>query len=254
MATSHSSKKTNVYVQRSQIADVDECANQKGGCEHICRNMLGSYVCFCPLGSTLNPDGHSCSGGQCFPPCQNNGTCINRRCVCPPGFQGSTCQYDVNECIVTDMSPCSVQCVNTFGSYHCTCPAGYQLGADGRSCTLPCGRDCVNGGTCNRGVCECAPGFSGTDCSSDINECATGLNRCPDACQNTYGSYRCSCPVGFQISTDGTGCIDVDECQTQGLGCSHRCTNLPGSYACTCPIGQQLGPDRFTCRALQAKE
>lgn len=41
---------------------------------------------------------------------------------------------DVNECIVTDMSPCSVQCVNTFGSYHCTCPAGYQLGADGRSC------------------------------------------------------------------------------------------------------------------------
>lgn len=32
------------------------------------------------------------------------------------------------------MSPCSVQCVNTFGSYHCTCPAGYQLGADGRSC------------------------------------------------------------------------------------------------------------------------
>nr|XP_054760703.1 neurogenic locus notch homolog protein 2-like [Lytechinus pictus] len=235
------------YTGATCFQDVDECSNQNGGCEHICRNILGSYVCFCPLGSTVNPDGHTCSGGQCFPPCQNNGTCVNRRCVCPPGFQGPTCQYDVNECIVTDMSPCSVQCVNTFGSYHCTCPIGYQLGADGRSCTLPCGRECVNGGTCNRGVCECAPGFTGLDCSRDIDECASGLNRCPDACQNTYGSYRCSCPLGFQISTDGTGCIDFDECQAEGLQCAHRCTNLPGSYACTCPIGQRLGPDRFSC-------
>ena len=30
-------------------------------------------------------------GVTCNPPCNNNGTCVNRRCVCPEGFTGPTC-------------------------------------------------------------------------------------------------------------------------------------------------------------------
>lgn len=39
---------------------------------------------------------------------------------------------DTNEC-ATD-TVCAQQCVNTFGSYQCSCGAGYARGADPASC------------------------------------------------------------------------------------------------------------------------
>jgi len=45
---------------------------------------------------------------------------------------------DVNECEVyrTDQGGklCLHECVNIPGSYRCSCPSGYKLLADGRSC------------------------------------------------------------------------------------------------------------------------
>lgn len=46
-------------------------------------------------------------------------------------------------------------------------------------------------------------------CPSDIDECASpNDNSCLRACHNTPGSYRCSCPAGFQGDgrSDGEGC------------------------------------------------
>ena len=40
---------------------------------------------------------------------------------------------DKNECAIGN-GGCSDGCVNTDGSYHCTCPSGYELGGDERTC------------------------------------------------------------------------------------------------------------------------
>lgn len=40
----------------------------------------------------------------------------------------------------------------------------------------------------------------------DLDECVEELHLCQQVCQNTLGSYRCSCSPGFQLSSDGTSC------------------------------------------------
>ncbi|XP_048514923.1 bone morphogenetic protein 1 isoform X1 [Athalia rosae] len=57
-------------VQKSGFAavfftDMDECASNNGGCQHECRNTIGSYQCFCHNGFTLHENGHGCKEGGC---------------------------------------------------------------------------------------------------------------------------------------------------------------------------------------------
>ncbi|KAH9490031.1 Dorsal-ventral patterning tolloid-like protein 1 [Bulinus truncatus] len=47
------------------ITDKDECSINNGGCEHICKNVLGSYKCNCLSGFSLNDDLHSCKEAGC---------------------------------------------------------------------------------------------------------------------------------------------------------------------------------------------
>lgn len=48
----------------------------------------------------------------------------------------------------------------------------------------------------------------------DINECANSTaNSCEHICENTPGSYKCSCPKGFTDDgkNNGVGCIADSE-------------------------------------------
>ncbi|XP_023371937.1 epidermal growth factor-like protein 7 isoform X4 [Otolemur garnettii] len=67
----------------------------------------------------------------CQPPCQNGGSCVQPgRCRCPAGWQGDTCQSDVDECS-TGGDSCPQHCVNTEGSYRCQGWEGHSPAADG---------------------------------------------------------------------------------------------------------------------------
>lgn len=45
--------------------DKDECAINNGGCQHICKNTVGSYQCACYNGFTLHENNHDCKEGGC---------------------------------------------------------------------------------------------------------------------------------------------------------------------------------------------
>ncbi|XP_055621202.1 tolloid-like protein 1 [Toxorhynchites rutilus septentrionalis] len=62
--------KSDKTIQKSGFAavystDVDECAMNNGGCQHECKNTLGSYTCSCHNGYTLQDNGHDCKEGGC---------------------------------------------------------------------------------------------------------------------------------------------------------------------------------------------
>ncbi|XP_014768046.1 multiple epidermal growth factor-like domains protein 6 [Octopus bimaculoides] len=109
---------------------------------------------------------------------------------------------------------------------------------------------CFNGGACNGGympACSCPPGFHGPRCQYDVNECAINNGGCEHRCSNTIGSFYCKCPPGYQIGSDGKGCIDIDECGINNGGCQYECVNTQGGSICRCPDGQTLSDDEKTC-------
>ncbi|KAI8771823.1 bone morphogenetic protein 1 [Biomphalaria glabrata] len=47
------------------MTDKDECIVNNGGCQHICKNTIGSYHCACHSGFSLHEDLHGCKEGGC---------------------------------------------------------------------------------------------------------------------------------------------------------------------------------------------
>ncbi|XP_022789957.1 protein kinase C-binding protein NELL1-like [Stylophora pistillata] len=104
---------------------------------------------------------------------------------------------------------------------------------------------CDNNATCQSGFtdkgycCLCTTGFKGPNCSKDIDECAVGTQNCNEnaVCNNTKGSYNCSCKPGY--SGDGRTCKDIDEgaSGTQNCSADAMCNDTKGWYNCTCKPG-----------------
>lgn len=66
--------------------------------------------------------------------CGEHGTCVTalneQHCECKPGFQGTLCDEDIDECA---QNPCVGVCLNTIGGFTCQCSAGRA----GSHCELP---------------------------------------------------------------------------------------------------------------------
>uniref|UniRef100_A0A8C0SP98 Epidermal growth factor-like protein 7 n=2 Tax=Canis lupus familiaris TaxID=9615 RepID=A0A8C0SP98_CANLF len=91
------------------------------------------YAC-CPGWKRTSGHPMACGAAICQPPCQNGGSCVQPgRCHCPAGWQGNTCQTDVDECSAGGSS-CPQCCVNTAGSYWCQCREGHNPSTDGVLC------------------------------------------------------------------------------------------------------------------------
>uniref|UniRef100_A0A8C3A5X4 FAT atypical cadherin 1a n=1 Tax=Cyclopterus lumpus TaxID=8103 RepID=A0A8C3A5X4_CYCLU len=83
------------------------------------------------------------------------------------------------------------------GGYFCKCPASFM----GSHCEIgisPCASNpCLYGGTCVPLHNTSLNSDASTRCLSDVDECIK--NPCANGgqCQNTYGSYKCNCSLGF---------------------------------------------------------
>ncbi|CAH3137455.1 unnamed protein product, partial [Porites lobata] len=230
-------------------SDVDECLHENAGCPQLCVNTIGSFDCSCFRGYKLDIDNSTCVDvdecernlDNCSHLCNNFDGSYN--CSCFSGYQlsvdGKNCS-DVDECS-QDNEGCSQICVNTPGNYNCSCFQGYQMKFDDDR--YLCNESCKSNNSCPR---HC------TDCE-DVNECEDA-DPCEQECENTNGSYICSCYVGFTLKGDRRTCSDVDECElSSNMGCT-SCVNRPGDFQCTCAMGYTFNKDNMICEEKKPLE
>ncbi|CAF0875504.1 unnamed protein product [Adineta steineri] len=113
------------------------------------------------IGSNCNISNNICDIAN---PCQNNGTCINNTfdsyiCLCPSGFNGTYCELDQRPCIL---------------------------------------HTCLYDGQCNETSnntfkCTCANGWDGINCESMVNLCDSSPCMNNAVCQPTVLNYTCKC-------------------------------------------------------------
>ncbi|KAM5223152.1 signal peptide, CUB and EGF-like domain-containing protein 2 isoform 7-T7 [Hipposideros larvatus] len=219
------------------------CMNKNHGCSHICKEApRGSVACECRPGFELAKNQRDCiltcnhGNGGCQHSCED--TAEGPECSCHPQYKmhtdGKSCleredtALEVTESNATSvvdgdkrvkrrllMETCAVNnggcdrtCKDTSTGVHCSCPVGFTLQLDGKTC-------------------------------KDIDECQTRNGGCDHFCKNTVGSFDCSCRKGFKLLTDEKSCQDVDECSLDRT-CDHSCVNHPGTFSCACNKGYTL--------------
>lgn len=83
-------------------------------------------------------------------------------------------------------------------------------------------------------VCRCMPGYEGSLCEIDIDECLPSPCHNDGTCHNLVGGFSCSCPDGFT----GMACErDVNECLSNPCKNGAACQNFPGTFNCICKTG-----------------
>ncbi|KYN31855.1 Fibrillin-3 [Trachymyrmex septentrionalis] len=183
-----------------RCTDIDECAEKLDTCgDKLCYNQPGGYSCSMPpVPMTRKPTTTPMPAP------------MNEKCIRGTRFVRNRGCVDVNECReLEDACSSNEECVNTVGSYTCTCKTGFR-------------RDNL------------------TQACVDINECQLQENDClpTQRCDNTIGSYTCTrflpCGTGYTLNAATEICEDDDECVlgTHDCGSGYQCRNTLGSYRC----------------------
>uniref|UniRef100_I3J523 Growth arrest-specific 6 n=1 Tax=Oreochromis niloticus TaxID=8128 RepID=I3J523_ORENI len=95
-------------------------------------------------------------------------------------------------------------------------------------------------------LCHCFTGWTGATCEKDVDECSRRNGGCDHECNNTVGSYHCSCRQGYTLSGRQL-CNDLNECEIAGVCGTARCENKEGGYDCLCDIGYVYDNETKSC-------
>lgn len=109
--------------------DDDEC--ERNPCAHgECVNTPGSYICQCPAGFQSTATRTECRGFTPTHPHTHPRTL--RECICLHSVCLSLA--DLDECVANGRICNNGRCLNTEGSFHCVCNAGFEISSDGKNC------------------------------------------------------------------------------------------------------------------------
>ncbi|CAD5112965.1 DgyrCDS2170 [Dimorphilus gyrociliatus] len=183
-----------------------------------------------------------------------NGHAITNKCQCKDGWMGECCNKDVNECLQNNKLCNPNVCINTVGSYKCSCHAGYEE-EDGACTDIDecsgnvCDQICTN--TEGSYKCSCREGYLLSDDNRKCiigNMCKNSNHNCDHICvSKPDGSYSCKCKLGYYEQNNSTKCLDIDECLLSLHNCNQLCINTPGSYKCSCKSGFKTNNNGLNC-------
>ncbi|XP_076970063.1 signal peptide, CUB and EGF-like domain-containing protein 2 isoform X4 [Tamandua tetradactyla] len=179
------------------------CNHGNGGCQHSCEDTAEGPECSCHPQYKMHIDGKSCLEKKdvALEALENNATSV------ADGDKRVKRRLLMETCAVNN-GGCDRTCKDTSTGVHCSCPVGFTLQLDGKTC-------------------------------KDIDECQVRNGGCDHFCKNTVGSFDCSCKKGFKLLTDEKSCQDVNECSLDRT-CDHSCINHPGTFVCACNKGYTL--------------
>ncbi|ESO98734.1 hypothetical protein LOTGIDRAFT_114238, partial [Lottia gigantea] len=217
----------------------DSCLSrpcQNGGqCEHK-KNSLSDFNCNCRLGYHDSLCTERVSNLCSLDLCQNNGSCTGNQthfqCECRPGFSGSHCEVDINEC---ESNPCQHGvCVDRVGGFQCYCTPGYHGTKCNEMYNLCKTSPCQNEGVCIQEVddyrCQCHPGHKGRHCTDKVDLCSPNPCFNHSKCSYDYNA-TCHCPPGFK----GTRCeVNVNECESSPCLNGGTCKDFINGFKCSC--------------------
>ena len=125
------------------LLDVDECQITTHNCSDnaTCINKEGSFNCSCKPGYRGN--GYNCSGR-----CLQSFFSLKKKKIEKPGktcFRGSFASWQLFQHFLSDVDECQISshncsdnatCINTGGSFNCSCKPGYR--GNGYNCSGRC--------------------------------------------------------------------------------------------------------------------
>ncbi|XP_040403063.1 cubilin [Cygnus olor] len=244
-------------------ADIDECSLPNPPCSQNppvqCHNTLGSYSCGpCPTGWQGN--GHSC---QDINECEsNNGGCSTAPMVpcintmgsfhcglCPPGYEGDgqTCtQVDICSINNGGCHPLAT-CTSVSGLMpFCSCTSGYTGNGYGPNGCSPLSDICQLQNPCANGQCVatifgyfclCNAGWTGPNCTENIDECSSNPCQNGGSCTDGINSYTCECTSAW------TG----PQCQTAQQACGGYLSGSRGTFSYPNNPSSQRYDTRVSC-------
>jgi len=230
--------------------NIDECDANLCGKDAECKDTVGSFMCVCKDGKTLDDKGLNCEdkrigscyfeGEDCSGP-QSSSMIPLKDCCCGIGqsweFEGvcESCpdetgaEYEemcppagikiknINECLLYPNLCSNGKCENVDGGFKCDCNQGYTVDESGNQC-------------------------------EDVDECAISPGMCGNGdCVNVPGGFQCNCDSGFAPSKITKVCVDINECAQAGHCTGGTCINTEGAYECVCPDGRSLNEEKTAC-------
>uniref|UniRef100_A0A803YJQ4 Fibulin-2 n=1 Tax=Meleagris gallopavo TaxID=9103 RepID=A0A803YJQ4_MELGA len=152
---------------------------------------------------------------------------------------------DLDECLLYGGELCQHLCINTVGSYKCSCFPEFTLQEDGTSCSP----DPERGQVTRLEVEATIPPAASPSQPLLIVSLQEEQDKCKDngpckhICSVVEGNVVCSCLSGYTIMADGISCEDINECVTDTHTCQRRehCVNTMGSFKCLQELSCQPG-------------
>uniref|UniRef100_A0A8C5C965 Signal peptide, CUB domain and EGF like domain containing 3 n=1 Tax=Gadus morhua TaxID=8049 RepID=A0A8C5C965_GADMO len=226
------------------------CNYGNGGCQHICEETDHGPRCSCHMKFVLHLDGKTCVG---------EGECVLGSLLCEWVCSLVSLCFPAETCAVNN-GGCDSTCHDAVAGVRCSCPVGFTLQPDRKSCKDNDECRLNNGGcdhVCRNTVgsfeCSCKKGYkllTNERTCQDIDECSFD-RACDHSCVNSAGSFQCLCHKGH-VLYGLAHCGDIDECSINRGGCKFGCVNTLGGYECTCPPGFKLHWNRKDCIGMYA--